>query len=274
VALTGAAEAAPFQSEFKLTHSTRRRSGCSLSRECDKLSGRTTDWRCAIDPWGHEYISKEAIRAALKDLPPKLNWIRHFIDDANTPTVYRDVEDVFNGGQWSNAGQKNHFMRYAGQTELSAYDDACTWIYKNAFTSAQHLRDIWKKKLGYYNPIYVTEPLGNAMHALEDSFSAAHVKREKSANKTWVIEGINVYDAANKKKSGNYPGHEALDLQWKDTELGNEAIDACRELIKIVINTSLVANDAVVPNRWQSLWGTFSGVFLSCGIKEGVPVGR
>ncbi len=205
-----------------------------------------------MDQWGHEYISKEAIREALKDLPQKLQWIRHFLEDLNTPTVYRDVEDVFNGNQWSKAGQKNHFMRYAGQTEQQAYDDACTWIYKNGFTAAQHLRDIWQKKLGYYNPIYVTEPLGNAMHALQDSFSAAHVKRENKDD-TWVIEGIYIYNDANKKKHGDYPGHKALDKQWEHTPLGDEAIVACRELIKIVINTSLQANDAVVPNRWQSL---------------------
>lgn len=226
-----------------------------------------------MDPWGHEYISKEAVRAALKGLPPN-HWIRHFLNDANTPTVYRDLEDVFNGNQWSNVGQKNHFMRYAGQSELQAYEDACTWIYKNGFGAAQRLREIWKKNLGYYNPIYVTEPLGNAMHALEDSFSAAHVKREKSKDNVWVIEGVNVYDAANKKKSGDYPGHEALDLQWKDTDLGNEAITACRELIHIVIDTSLQKNDAVVSNRWQNLWDTFSGEFLSCGIKDGVGAGR
>jgi hypothetical protein len=241
--------------------------------ECGKLSGRTADWRCVFEPYGHEFISKEAIREALQNLPPKLQWIRHFIGDLNTPTVYRDMEDVFNGGQWSKEGQKNHFMRYPGQNELQAYDDACTWIYKNAFTAAQHLRDIWQKKLGYYNPIYVTGPLGDAMHALQDSFSAAHVKREKRDD-TWVIEGIYIYDAANKKPSGSYPGHEALDKQWKGTELGDEAITACRELIKIVIHTSLLANDAVVPNVWQSLWDTFSGLFLSCEIKEAVPAGR
>jgi hypothetical protein len=209
----------------------------------------------------------------LKDLSPKLQWIRHFIQDANTPTVYRDVEDVFNGCQWSKDGQKNHFMRYQGQSELKAYEDACTWIYTNAFTAAQHLRDIWQKNLGYYNPIYVTEPLGNAMHSLQDSFSAAHVKREERDH-TWVILGINVYDTANKKASGSYPGHEALDKQWKGTPLGNEAITACRELIKIVIRTSLLAKDAEVPNKWQSLWDSFSGMFLSCAIKEGVPAGR
>jgi len=119
----------------------------------------------------------------------------------------------------------------------------------------------------------VTGPLGDAMHALQDSFSAAHVKRENKDD-TWVIEGIYIYDDANKKASGDYKGHEALDKQWKGTALGNEAITACRELIKIVIHTSLLANDAVVPNRWQSLWDTFSGLFLSCAIKEGVPAGR
>jgi hypothetical protein len=244
-----------------------------LELECGKLSGRTSDWRCVFEPYGHEFLSQEAIREALKDLPPKLQWIRRFLEDANTPTVYRDLEDVWNGGQWNKEGQKNHFMRYATDSELTAYEDACTWIFKNGFIAAQHLRDIWQKKLGYYNPIYVTGPLGDAMHALQDSFSAAHVKRVKRDD-VWVIEGIYVYNDANKKASGTYPGHEALDKQWKGTELGNEAITACRELIRIVIHTSLLAIDATVPNKWQSLWDTFSGLFLSCGIKEGVPVGK
>lgn len=213
-------------------------------------------------------MSKEAIREALQGLPPKLQWVRHFLQDTNTPTVYRDMEDVFNGCQWSKEGQKHHFMRYPGQLQLKAYEDACSWIFSNGFTAAQHLREIWQKKLGYYNPIYVSGPLGDAMHALQDSFSEAHVKREQQDD-IWVIKSIYIYDAANKKKSGDYPGHEELDKRWKGTKLSNEAICACRELIKIAIHTSLLVNDSVVPNVWQSLWDTFSGVFLSCGIKEG-----
>src|SRR5262249_41767410 len=153
------------------------------------------------------------------------------------------------------------------------YEDACTWIFTGGLTAAQRLREIWVKKLGYYNPIYVTEPLGNAMHALQDSFSRAHVRRVKKDD-IWVITGVFIYDDENKKPSGDYPGHEALDKSWKETEVGLEAITACRELIRIMIRTSLVANSAQVRTVWQSLWDTFTGMFLSCGITDAAAVAK
>src|SRR5207253_2574314 len=129
--------------------------------------------------------------------------------------------------------------RYVGQTERQAYDAAAGWIYLNALTAAQHLRDIWRKKLSehrrpgrvhlhplyHVDPLYVNDPLGNALHALQDSFSEAHVTR-KNDNDTWVIVHIAIYDDANKNTRGTRPGHEALDKRWKQTPLGNEAIIA------------------------------------------------
>ena len=217
-----------------------------------------------MNPWGHEYLTEEAIKAALTKLPQGLDWIRHFVADVGTGSVYRDSEDVFTLGHWRNSGQRHHFMRYAGQGEKSAYLEGCDWIYRNAYQASGNLRRIWKEKLGHYNVVFVTEPLGNALHALQDSYALAHCMRRKVGD-TAVIYKINVYDEQNKKPGPNWPGHSVLDAQYKDG-LGKEAIIASRELIRIVIHCSLVKEDVMFEPKWRSLWQTFAGIFLSTSL--------
>jgi len=207
---------------------------------------------------GHQYLSMKAIEAAHKGLPASLLWIRHFLSDTPTSTVYRDMTDVWALAHWRAKTQKHHFMRANNQREKDAYRENIEWIQQNAHKALYNLRRVWKEHLGNYDPLFVNEPLGDAFHALQDSFSLGHVNREKRGD-IYVITAIHVYDKTNKET------HSELDQQW-ESPLGKEAIIACRELTKIVILSALQKLDSAFKQKWTSLWSTFEGMFLATTI--------
>ena len=205
---------------------------------------------------GHQYLSTQAVKAILDLLPPKLSWMRHFLEDIATPTVYRDMTDVWTGAHWSDTpnAQRHHFMRTSEQSVDEAYEAAVKWIAENGRKASFNLRRIWKEQLGYYDPLFVEEPLGDAFHALQDSYSEGHVKREK-VGRDFIITDIHVYDKTNKET------HSELDKEW-DSALGKEAIIACRELVHIIIVSALEKTDEGFEERWRSLFATLQEMFL------------
>jgi len=209
-------------------------------------------------------LTNDSVEAAVRDFPPELNWVRYFLRDTLVGAVYRDTEDIFTGGHWSHEGQKHHFMRYEGQTRRSAYDAGLKWVHDNAHTAAERLREIWQKRRDsarFVHPVYINEPLGNAIHALQDSYAEGHVTRKKEDD-IYVIVDVLVYDAMNKNKRDDWAGHAALDEQWKTNELGKEARVAGRELIRIAVFSSLVKTDPEFEPKWGSLWDTLVSLFL------------
>jgi hypothetical protein len=154
---------------------------------------------------------------------------------------FRDIKDVYTRGHWKDSGQKHHFMRYEGQTEVQAYNDGVDWIVQEATKAAQILKPRIACSLQMSKTIResrnwtvrevtacmrtgeVESPLGNALHALQDSFAPAHVRREE---KSLTITRIFIYDDENKKpsKKGEL-GHSELDKSWKrdDGELSHLA---------------------------------------------------
>jgi hypothetical protein len=165
------------------------------------------------------------------------------------------MTDIWTLAHWRATTQKHHFMRAKTQTQQAAYKEAVQWIRENAYKSSYHLRRVWKESLGHYHPSFVNEPLGNAFHALQDSFSRGHVSRTKLGSDSIITE-IHVYDNANKET------HSELDKDWQ-SPLGKEAIVACRELTKIIVVAALKKLDQEFEQQWASLWGTFEEVFLN-----------
>jgi hypothetical protein len=103
--------------------------------------------------------------------------------------------------------------------------------------------------------------LGNAVHAIQDSYAEGHVTRKKEGN-DYIIVDLLIYDDANKKPTANWPGHAALDQRWKTSELGKEAVIATRELVRIVVVSSLQKTEPEFRVKWSSLWDTYVSVFL------------
>jgi hypothetical protein len=238
-----------------------------------------------MDPWGHDFLTKESVEAAMRNFPAELNWARQFLPDAAiTSDVERDVTDVFHRGHWSHRGQKHHFMQFEGQGAWKAYKAGHDWIYGHAYEAVNRLRRIWKQSLhGNFdnsvrnfnsvecdpahlafgpfgeiscNPFMdVGDALGDALHALQDSYSSGHTDRKK-VGELWIIDGIFIYNRENKKT------HSARDKMWKTDEPGKEAMFAGRELIKRVVRSSVVRMDHQVKWQWDLVWGTFAARFL------------
>lgn len=219
---------------------------------------------------GHEVMSRNALDQAVRDLPKNLQWVRTLLDDTVHHAMNRDVIDVWSGGHWSDSGQRHHFMRCANQSDQEAYSLATAWIKENGHAAAKGLRQVWgRKSLRDFNTGFITGPLGYAFHALQDSYSGAHVTRVKEGSEFFITK-IQVYDETNKKPHGSWAGHESLDKQWEG-ELGKEATIGCRELTKIAIAASLVEGDAAFFQRWNSLWDSLADLFLKARFEAAVP---
>ena len=94
----------------------------------------------AYNAWGHQYLSTQAIEAALKALQSSSPWIRYFLSDTPTSAVYRDMTDVWTLAHWRATTQKHHFMRAKGQTHEAAWIKAVGWIRENAYRASYNLR--------------------------------------------------------------------------------------------------------------------------------------
>src|SRR5689334_9972635 len=182
--------------------------------------------------------------------------------------VARDLIDVLILGHWLDFGQQHHFMRrFDGQSPFSACCEGTEWIRSNAQKAARLLArrataafgttggglsagrigaatpaaaerlavQVFRGTGDYDTPSW--QELGNALHALQDSFSPSHVVRDfgSGAGPAGVITYVKVYDGLEKE------GHEEGDVEWLGSgpggfsPLGRLAIEACKALILVVI---------------------------------------
>ena len=119
--------------------------------------------------------------------------------------VKRDLIDVVTTGHWSNFAQRHHFMRrFDGQSPFEAYEDACNWVVSNAIDFA----DGAVRAMGSFK----LQALGNACHAIEDSFAGGHAVRERHGGPLLpgAITHIKMYAGAEKED------HDHMDTTWWD----------------------------------------------------------
>ncbi|MEC4677812.1 MAG: hypothetical protein VST69_03555 [Nitrospirota bacterium] len=205
--------------------------------------------------------------------------------------IFRDLLDVISLGHWGDYGQAHHFMRrFDGQSPKEAYDESIEWIYSNALNAAELLATRIRKHLvlkintgvsphaavrtdcplssGRFSStpqndsggLAVLSPhsggnwqtLGNAIHALQDSFSKGHVLRETSPveGAPGSIAHVKSYGGAEKH------GHSEYDEKWADGKgkysvAGRLAIDATKDLLEIVIETAIGNADPAMLLGWQ-----------------------
>ena len=201
---------------------------------------------------GHWEITAEAVRQLAADW--KSDPLVQGLNAAALPgaAITRDILDVLSGGHWADFGQKHHFMRkFDGQSPYRAYCEAVTWIHDNALESVRALANL----IHWYFPKGIVpgapganrqgravfanvswQPLGNAIHALEDSFAAGHVLRGPpiNVNTPGSIEHVKRYAGSEKE------GHEHGDEAWRNadnhfTRDGLFAIRAVKQLLLMVI---------------------------------------
>lgn len=188
--------------------------------------------------------------------------------------VSRDLLDVLTGGHWADFGQKHHFMRrFDGQSPYEAWEDAVEWIRSNAFISAQQLASLLTLpalsrgrqrpacgrcvSLTFQNVSW--QPLGYALHALEDSFAAGHVRRATADGdmQPGDIEHIKRYAGAEKEH------HAEDDEAWWDKKAngfslsGRLAKNAVKALLDIVLETALADKHPSALRGWVGFRNTW-----------------
>ncbi|MDZ4848957.1 MAG: hypothetical protein SGI77_06665 [Pirellulaceae bacterium] len=183
-------------------------------------------------------------------------------------TVSRDILDVLCLGHWADFGQSHHFMRrFDDQSPFGAYESALRWISSNALTASQQL----SQRIASFFPDGIQgkradrirghlvfhdipwQPLGNAIHCLEDSFAIGHVVRSKSENQLQPgdIEHIKRYTGSEKKD------HAKGDEEWWDNSkenfstTGRQAIEGVKALLRIVLDTAIQNRNPQSLQGWQ-----------------------
>ncbi|MBP86838.1 MAG: hypothetical protein CMJ64_08985 [Planctomycetaceae bacterium] len=107
------------------------------------------------------------------------------------------------------------------------------------------------------------QSLGNALHALQDSFSEGHVLRAEPGGETapGPIKHIKVYGGEDKE------GHSDFDELWRDEKSGKWSVDGRLAIEGSKALIAVVVNNAVVQKR-QTLtsldgWSSFKATWLA-----------
>jgi hypothetical protein len=237
---------------------------------------------------GHGRLTTAAIDQLSSKLPAEvirtLRWV-----SAKSQTQNRDLTDIPTGGHWTPEGQKHHFMKYKDQEDKDAYDVAVEWIFTQATTAAQLLKNLLAPKRhheeehdwGFAEEDPTGPHLGNALHALQDSFSPGHVDRDSNL----VIRRINIYDEENKHpKTPGKLAHAQYDESWKVADgnlspLGQAAADASVALILYFLHTAYGHTPSADAQKRQLFEKYLRADFSSGGAPPGgdekqVPSGK
>ncbi len=193
----------------------------------------------------HFNITQGALPAMPSDIAFLLDRLPQAVVDVDiTPGNIPHI----NLGQITLEDQKHHFMLAAGQRQDEAYKDCMHWIIRNAWKTLQDIL-LWraaservkKFEIPFDTPHPIPGdnavlPLANALHAVQDSFSAGHVHRLEKEPYTilkilqWDDQNMNPGKDAGKPGAmewdevGNCPGpgwkgHSGYDAEW------NKALD-------------------------------------------------
>jgi len=228
---------------------------------------------------GHWYITQEAILTLQSDCPdsPVVTALTRERPQANS--VWRDLLDIVNGNHWRSRAQSNHFMRrFEGQSVRVAYLEGVMHVQHGARAAARNLASALPRARasrataapatcpvpGFASPAMSRrlrdggrpfeavdlQPLGDALHALQDSFSESHVRRAPydEPHRPGEIQHILRYVGEERAH------HEERDSEWRSPDgrfstAGRAAIMASRDLIAWTLTEALRARGAVLPAR-------------------------
>ncbi len=155
----------------------------------------------------------------------------------------------------SQTGQASHFMANKGQSQRDAYVYGLAKVFNNT-NQAIILFKQMKNDADFGG---ATRALAEGIHALQDSFSPAHVVRTKQGNK-YVISQILVWSEQQKAQ------HEAGDQSWKLPDgklspLGQECYVATTVLLAYFVLSVLNKDDEAQKQRLILLDRYFSTAF-------------
>jgi hypothetical protein len=197
---------------------------------------------------GHGKITRRAVEELAREPRYAHLFTASAAKTVATNVMARDILDVFILGHWADFGQCHHFMRrFDGQSEVAAYTEAVEWIRLNAADAARHLASHAHLARGPGGRSIITggqtplsQSLGNALHATQDSFASGHAEREEARGAMpGAIRRIKRYAGAEKD------GHEQADQEWHlpgDTGafsfMGRFAVEATKDLLRLVADSA------------------------------------
>ncbi len=116
---------------------------------------------------------------------------------------------------------------------------------------------------GFSKEVVNWQTLGNALHAIQDSFSEGHVVRNvsKSEMSPGSIEHIKQYAGSEKNKHKHYDELWLNEKTKQFTLSGRHAINATKSLITIITNTAQANSSEVQPLNLIG-WHTFKSNWL------------
>lgn len=152
---------------------------------------------------GHERMTADAAATALMRAEGGVLWgvspalrerLQNVVRAMSGFVQMPDIDGVRGGGHWKAWGQMQHFMRVPGRTAADSFQLAKDSVWSWADTAVFSFRrdDTASAKSN----------LGQALHALQDSFSPAHVKREQDEQGRLVIKDLYEYTAQDPKQHG------------------------------------------------------------------------
>lgn len=200
---------------------------------------------------GHVRITNRAVALLVEEGRPVYRALARSRVASNV--VARDLIDVVILGHWMNLGQCHHFMRrFDGQSERRAYVEAIEWIRRNATDAARLLSRQLRQAPAPGEPgsggrapvrsATSSQALGNALHAVQDSFAWGHAEREEPAGLVpGAIRRIKRYAGVDKQ------GHARADGMWRGegasefSDPGWLAVLATKELLRLIVDSAMAA---------------------------------
>lgn len=163
---------------------------------------------------GHERMARDAAADALLRAevggvlgtlsPDEKERLRGVVTSMSGFVQEADIEDAQTGGHWRPWGQPQHFMLVPGLTAADSVRRAtfALWSYADEAVFWHRRGETLRSK----------SSLGRALHALQDSFSPAHVRRVLNDEGIFVIADVFEYT---KQDHGE---HAKGDQKFKSSE--------------------------------------------------------
>lgn len=218
-----------------------------LNSSCDWNTVSVPGPQLAWNSTGHWDMTRDVVSDVSSDrdfLPPRTSIVRYKLEvllqslPANVVltdiTIEQYSDTPLGHVLLPQTGQATHFMANQGQPQLKAYQAGI----KKIFGPVNDAIESFTRTLYWVQDsdlMKTSQSLADGVHALQDSFSPVHVKREQRGEK-WIIQKLYVWGEENKKD------HEAGDETWRNKDgslsgLGRAVEDATRMLLTYFVLT-------------------------------------
>lgn len=233
---------------------------------------------------GHREITRRAVERLREDAQDVFSALGS--GSVAGRVVARDLYDLLTLGHWRSAAQPHHFMRrFDGQSGREAYEECIAWIRSRATEAARMLALQLGKApaaarpdpaIGARHHVTPSQAMGDALHALQDSFAPGHAEREAGEGSgPGPIRRILRYAGAEKA------GHAAGDAAWRSagegglSEPGRHAMQASSDLLRLIAGAAGAARagEPIALHGFEPFRRRWLAVSAALSGERGRPVG-